>query len=61
RLFRDSDTIDRIDLYERYAEIRFHEGVDPQAFLREAVNHVSIRRFEITEPSLHDIFINIVK
>lgn len=60
-LFNRQDIIDRVDRYERYAEVRLREGVDPQLFLREAINHVSIRRFEIAEPSLHDIFIDIVK
>jgi ABC-2 type transport system ATP-binding protein len=41
----------------RYAEIQLADGADPQALLREAVARVRVSRFEIVEPSLHDIFV----
>lgn len=38
--------------------ITLHDGVDPQDLLEAAVsNRATVRRFEISEPSLHDIFV----
>ena len=41
----------------RLAELRLLDGGDPQAVLREAASRVRVSRFEIVEPSLHDIFV----
>ena len=34
---------------------------DPQAFLRELMTRTEVQQFEITKPSLHDIFIRIAR
>jgi ABC-2 type transport system ATP-binding protein len=41
----------------RFAELRLRDGGDPQDVLREAAARVRVSRFEIVEPSLHDIFV----
>ena len=41
----------------RYVEVRMVEGADPQALLREAAARLKLSRFEVVEPSLHDIFV----
>jgi ABC-2 type transport system ATP-binding protein len=41
----------------RYAELRLHDGADPQDVLRQAAARLRLSRFEILEPSLHDIFV----
>ena len=41
----------------RYAEIRLGPGADPQMILRAASEKLRITKFEVVEPSLHDIFI----
>jgi ABC-2 type transport system ATP-binding protein len=41
----------------QYVEVRLETGADPQALLREAAARLRVRRFEIVEPSLHDIFV----
>ncbi len=41
----------------RYVEIQMQDGADPQSILREAAARHRISRFEIVEPSLHDIFV----
>jgi ABC-2 type transport system ATP-binding protein len=41
----------------RYAELKLGPGADPQAILRAATEKLRISRFEVVEPSLHDIFI----
>jgi ABC-2 type transport system ATP-binding protein len=47
--------------FGRYVEVRLLDGTDPQPLLREAVARLRLRRFEIVEPSLHDIFVETVK
>jgi ABC-2 type transport system ATP-binding protein len=47
----------RLTDFGRYVEIRLKEGADPQAVLREAAARLRLSRFEIVEPSLHDIFV----
>jgi ABC-2 type transport system ATP-binding protein len=46
--------------FGRYVEIRLAEGSDPQVILREAAARLRVSRFEIVEPSLHDIFVGVV-
>jgi ABC-2 type transport system ATP-binding protein len=41
----------------RLAEMRLGDGSDPQDVLREAAARLRVSRFEIVEPSLHDIFV----
>jgi ABC-2 type transport system ATP-binding protein len=47
--------------FGQYVEVRLQDGADPQPLLREAVARLRLRRFEIVEPSLHDIFVETVK
>jgi ABC-2 type transport system ATP-binding protein len=46
--------------HKQYLEVRLQDGHDPQALLREAAARLRLRRFEIVEPSLHDIFVETV-
>jgi ABC-2 type transport system ATP-binding protein len=45
----------------RHAEIRLSDGADPQAILREAAARLRVSRFEVVEPSLHEIFLDQVQ
>jgi ABC-2 type transport system ATP-binding protein len=47
----------RVDDYGGYREVRLRDGADPQALLRALVDKGAVRRFEIVEPTLHNIFI----
>ena len=47
----------KVNDFGRYVEIRMAEGADPQAILREAASRLRVSRFEVVEPSLHDIFV----
>jgi ABC-type uncharacterized transport system ATPase subunit len=41
-----------------YHEVQVRTGIDPESILREALaRHEYVTRFEITEPSIEDIFI----
>ena len=43
--------------YSSSVDLRLVDGADPQHLLADLVRAVRVRRFEIMEPSLHDIFI----
>lgn len=47
----------KVSDFGRYVEVRMVEGADPQELLRAAVARLAVRRFEVVEPSLHDIFV----
>jgi ABC-2 type transport system ATP-binding protein len=46
--------------FGQYVEVRLEDGTDPQPLLHEAAKRLKLRRFEIVEPSLHDIFVEAV-
>ena len=41
----------------RYVEIQLTAQGDPQRLLHEAAGRLRLSRFELVEPSLHDIFV----
>jgi ABC-2 type transport system ATP-binding protein len=47
----------KVSDHGQYVEVRMEDGADPQPLLREATARLRLRRFEIVEPSLHDIFV----
>jgi ABC-2 type transport system ATP-binding protein len=47
--------------FSNYLELRLQDGADPQVIVRAIVERVPMRRFEIVEPSLYDIFIDTAK
>ena len=52
--------VDKVDDYGKYVEIRLKEQADPQEILNNLVGKVRINKFEVREPSLNAIFIDIV-
>jgi ABC-2 type transport system ATP-binding protein len=49
--------VQKVSDFGRYVEIRMADGADPQGILREASGRLRVSRFEVVEPSLHDIFV----
>ena len=49
--------IESVDDHGNYQDVRVTG--DPQAFLQKLVARTEVRHFEITKPSLHDIFVRI--
>ncbi|MGH7598728.1 MAG: ABC transporter ATP-binding protein [bacterium] len=47
--------------FGNYVEVHLREGASPQALLAAAMLQAEISRFEIVEPSLHEIFVATVK
>ena len=52
------DVVERINHYGEMVDITLHPGADAQQILKSAVERgVQVRRFELKEPPLNDIFI----
>lgn len=47
--------------FNNYIELRLDENTDTNAILRAVAERVLVRRFDIVEPSLYDIFIDMAK
>jgi len=60
-VLRSLPGVRRINDAGKRAEIFLEDGIDPQVVLERLVGRVRIRRFDIREPSLHEIFIRSVK
>src|SRR5581483_2910416 len=57
-LLRDSGDVERVDDQNRFFELTLRRGADPQALLRSIVQAgVEVQRFELVQPSLHQIFL----
>jgi ABC-2 type transport system ATP-binding protein len=52
---------ERINDNNKSAEIFLKPGSDPQDALRWLVDHLTIRSFDISEPSLHEVFVRTVE
>ena len=52
--------IKKFDNFGNYVEVQLKKDTNPQDFLNEIVNSIAIKKFEIVEPSLNDIFIESV-
>ncbi|MFO0981669.1 MAG: ATP-binding cassette domain-containing protein [Planctomycetota bacterium] len=50
----------RINDAGKSAELFLDDGVDPQSILKEMVGRLVVRRFDLREPSLHEIFVRAV-
>ncbi|HEX5052709.1 MAG TPA: DUF4162 domain-containing protein, partial [Planctomycetota bacterium] len=51
----------RVNDNGKQAEIFLQQGADPQAALRWLIDHVTVKRFDYREPSLHEVFIKTVE
>ena len=58
-VLRSLDGIDKINDFGQYQEVRLREDTDPQEVLKAVIEKTHVHRFEITQPSLQDIFIRI--
>jgi ABC-2 type transport system ATP-binding protein len=59
--FLDNNTLVRsFNDYGNYVEVRLAPGADPQQLLRQVSDRARVNRFELMEPSLEEIFIEVV-
>jgi ABC-2 type transport system ATP-binding protein len=57
---RDDELVQSFNNYGNYVEVRLHPGVDAQRLLRLAAARSRVSKFELVEPSLEEIFIDLV-
>ena len=60
-IFRRLAGVQRVNDAGKRAELFLEDGTDPQQILQELVGKIRIRRFDMREPSLHEVFIRAVK
>ncbi|HEY0564854.1 MAG TPA: DUF4162 domain-containing protein, partial [Terriglobales bacterium] len=59
-VLRQSTLIKSFDNYENYIEVRMVEGADSQTLLHQLAQRSRINKFEVVEPSLDEIFREVV-
>jgi ABC-2 type transport system ATP-binding protein len=58
RVLADHKMVERVDDSNRYFEIALQKDADPQSLLRRLIDAgAKIQRFELVQPSLHQIFL----
>ena len=60
-LLEDPTLVSGSNDFGNYVELRLAPGADPQRVLAEAMKSSTVRRFEMVEPSLEEIFIDTVE
>ena len=61
RVLDEIPNIDKINDFGQIQEIRMKAGSDPQEILSAIISKTNVTKFEITSPSLNDIFIRIAR
>jgi len=59
--FLSDSSIQSYNDYGNYVEILLKPKADPQELLKKIVKHAEVFRFELVEPSMHEIFIETVQ
>lgn len=59
-LLRKLPGVTRLNDAGKHAELTLEDGTDPQKLLAKLVGKLTIRRFDLREPSLHEIFVRTV-
>ncbi|MFC1628417.1 ABC transporter ATP-binding protein [Gemmatimonadota bacterium] len=59
RVLKDLPGVEKVADFGREQELRLVRGADPQQVLAAAMSRTVITSFELTTPSLHDIFVRI--
>ncbi|MBD3401611.1 ATP-binding cassette domain-containing protein [candidate division GN15 bacterium] len=58
---RTIDGVASVTEFPNYLELRLGKGANPSAILKQIVDKVAVTRFQLSEPSLYDIFIDTAK
>jgi ABC-2 type transport system ATP-binding protein len=57
---QSSELVQSFNNYGNYVEVKLRPGADSQALLQSAMSRVRLNKFELVEPSLEEIFIDVV-
>jgi len=57
---QNSEFVQSFNNYGNYVELKLRPGADAQALLQSAISRVRLNKFELVEPSLEEIFIDVV-
>ena len=57
---RQNPLVKSVNDYGNYVEVALAPGADAQALLREVAGRATVQKFEMVEPSLEEIFIDVV-
>jgi len=57
---RDLPYVDRVREYGNHLEVFVQPGTPPHRLLRDIVDRVEVSRFDVSDPSLYDIFLELV-
>jgi ABC-2 type transport system ATP-binding protein len=57
---QSSELVQSFNNYGNYVELKLRPGADVQMLLQSAINKVRLNKFEVVEPSLEEIFIDVV-
>ena len=58
---RDIPKVEKVNDFGRLQELRMSPGTDSQQLLAELMQRGKVTHFELTRPSLHDIFVRIAR
>ena len=58
---RSLNGVKELTEFNNYIELRLEDGTDTNQILQEVSARVKVRRFDLVEPSLYDIFIDMAK
>ncbi len=59
--FENLEDVERVSDFNKYVEFKISQGGNPQNLLKALVEKTTVNRFEVVEPSLHDIFVDVVR
>ena len=58
-MLRDLEGVERIRDFGKVQELRMKQGADPQGIISVIMARTRVKHFEVSKPSLHDIFVRI--
>jgi ABC-2 type transport system ATP-binding protein len=58
---RELPGVEKVTEFNNYVELKLSHNADSRAILKSIAEKVNVRRFELMEPSLYDIFIDVAR